>query len=74
MKDRLKAWLLLVLLAIPLACPLGCDGTGGSSVLTDAAAVQLETSLISSMNGVLTFIVYKTFNIPQQNITGLSGL
>jgi hypothetical protein len=39
----------------------GCDG---GDVLTDATAVQLETSLISMMNSAVTYVFYSMFHLP----------
>lgn len=74
MKDRLKVELLSLLLLIPMGGSLGCNGISTNSILTDATAVQLETSLISSMNATLTYFIYKGLNIPTSSITGISGL
>jgi hypothetical protein len=44
---------------------LGCDATG---VLTDATAVQLETSLISLMNTAVSYIIFNLFKLPLTNL------
>jgi hypothetical protein len=41
----------------------GCDGTS-TGILQDAAAVQLETSLISMLDGLLKTLIYNAMDIP----------
>lgn len=65
MTKKLKGWFLSLLLTVVVMFPFGCTTTGSSS-LQDATAVQLETSLITGMDSVLTFLIYKAFNIYNQ--------
>lgn len=44
---------------------VGCDGI---DALTDATAVQLETSLISMMNTAVTYVFYSLFDLPLTDI------
>jgi hypothetical protein len=44
---------------------VGCDGI---DVLTDATAVQLETSLISMMNTAVSYVFYSLFDLPLTNV------
>ena len=65
MKSKVTVWFLTLIVAVTLIVSPGCDGTGTSSLL-DATAVQLETSLISGMDSMLTFLMYKAFGIYDQ--------
>ncbi len=71
MKSKVTVWFLTLLLAVTMMLSLGCDG--GTSNLLDATAVQLETSLISGMDSMLTFLMYKSFGIYDQAIA-MGGL
>ncbi len=44
---------------------VGCDGI---DALTDATAVQLETSLISMMNTAVSYVFYSLFDLPLTNV------
>jgi len=44
---------------------VGCDGI---DALTDATAVQLETSLISMMSTAVTYVFYSLFDLPLTNL------
>ncbi len=57
MKKKVLMWTLTM--GASLYC-LGCDG----GLLLDATAVQLETSLISLFDGLVTLLVYNAFNLP----------
>lgn len=41
----------------------GCDGTT-AGVLQDAAAVQLETTMISMLDGLLRTLIYNAMDLP----------
>jgi hypothetical protein len=64
MTKKLKVCFLLLLLTLVTVFSVGC--TPGASSLVDATAVQLETSLISGMNSMLTFVMYKAFGVYNQ--------
>jgi hypothetical protein len=56
--------LLAALTILPSGCTTGAAGTD----LQNAAAVQLEASLISSLNQLLTYAIYTAMDLP---VTGL---
>jgi len=67
MSKKLKVWMLSLLLTVVMVLSSGCTlGGSGTSNLQDATAVQLETSLISGMNSILSYTIYKAFGIYNQ--------
>jgi hypothetical protein len=59
-KDLVLSSLMACFTAVVFA---GCDGTS-AGVLQDAAAVQLETSFISMLDGLLRTLIYNAMDIP----------
>ncbi|MFA5864944.1 MAG: hypothetical protein WC975_09695 [Phycisphaerae bacterium] len=68
MTDRVKVWLVAVLLVIAMVLPGGCSA---NTLLQDANAVQLEASLLTMMDGLLKTVVYNAMNLPSSGYTGL---
>jgi hypothetical protein len=60
--------ILAAMAILPAGCASGTTGTTGTA-LQDATAVQLETSLISSMDGLLKYAIYSSLHLPVTTTT-----
>lgn len=70
MKKKLGTCLgVLGILAAMAVLPFGCTTGTTDTALQNATAVQLETSLISSMDGLLTYAIYKALHLPVSTST-----
>ena len=61
-KNRL---MILCLFFVTPVMVIGCESV---DVLTDATAVQLETSMISMMNTAVSYVFYNLFKLPLTNL------
>ncbi len=55
---------LILSVAASCAAAMACAGCETSGILQDATAVQLETTLITLMDGLLRTLIYNAMDIP----------